>query len=173
MSVPENQFRQPPSVPIEVYTNDIDANFLRQAIQLAQQEAERGGFPFGCLIVAKDGEVLVRTANNIRETGDCTSHAEVLAVREVSSKFSPETLRNATLYTSAEPCVMCCGAIYWSQIRRIVFGIDAASLRYLHGEINNKTDILISPEAVFAASPVKVTIIGPMLLSEATRPHIK
>lgn len=173
MSALGDQFRQLPGVLLEVYTNDIDASFLRQAIQLAQQEAELDGFPFGCVIVAKNGEVLVKTANNTRETGDCTGHAEILAVREVSSKFSPETLCEATLYTSAEPCVMCSGAIYWSQIRRIVYGIDAESLRYLHGETTNKTDILISPVAVFSASPVKATIIGPMLLSEAAQPHVK
>lgn len=173
MTVLENQFKQLPGMHIEVYTNDKDARYLRQAIHLAQQEAELGGFPFGCVIVAKDGEVLVSTTNNIRETGDCTGHAEVLAVREASKKFSPKTLSEATLYTSAEPCVMCSGAIYWSQIRRLVYGIDAASLRYLHGEVINKTDILISPEKVFSASPVKAAVIGPMLLKEAIQPHLK
>ena len=109
---------------------------------------------------------------NTTETGDCTGHAETNAVRQLSPKVSREVLARSTLYSSAEPCVMCAGAIFWSGIRRVVFGIDAVSLRVFRGELSEQRDAELSCRDVFAASPHEIECIGPVMLEESSAPHI-
>ena len=106
------------------------------------------------------------------ETGDCTGHAETNAVRMVSPKHSRDTLARATLYSSAEPCVMCAGAIFWSNIGRVVYGIDAERLRVFRGERAEQRDAELSCRDVFAASPHRIECIGPALIEAASASHI-
>nr|WP_230948289.1 nucleoside deaminase [Burkholderia stagnalis] len=150
---------------------DADLAHLRRSFVVATHAAKRGNAPFGAVVASPSGTVLVEAGNRVGETGDCTAHAELVAVRIASAKFSPAELRKATIYASAEPCVMCSGAIYWSGIRRIVYGIDAVSLRRLHGETANATDVELSPRQVFAASPHDAQIVGPLLVDEAALVH--
>lgn len=156
----------------ETPLTDRDATYLRQAIALSQTARERGNRPFGAVIVSASGEVLVEAWNRNAETGDCTAHAETSAVREASPKFSRDLLAGATLYSSGEPCVMCAGAIFWSNIRRVVFGIDAVSLRVFRGEVGEQRDAELSCRDVFEASPHAIECIGPALLGEASEPHV-
>ena len=88
-----------------------------------------------------------------------------------SPVHSRELLETATMYASGEPCVMCAGAIFWSNIRRVVFGIDAVSLRVFRGERAEQRDAELSCRDVFAASPHPIECIGPALLEEASTPH--
>lgn len=148
-----------------------DALYLREAIALSRTGRERGNRPFGAVVVAADGRVLARTWCDTGESGDCTGHAEVNAVRQVTPLHRREALAGATLYSSAEPCVMCAGAIFWSAIGRVVFGIDAASLRVLRGERAEQRDAQLSCRDVFAASPHAIDCIGPVLADEAREVH--
>lgn len=150
---------------------DQDARYLRDAIALSRTGRERGNRPFGAVIVGATGEVLARSWCDTGETGDCTGHAETNAVRQVSPRVPREVLAGATLYSSAEPCVMCAGAIFWSNIGRVVFGIDAVSLRVLRGERAEQRDAELSCRDVFAASPHPIECIGPALAEEARVPH--
>nr|MBP7568154.1 nucleoside deaminase [Burkholderiaceae bacterium] len=119
-----------------------------------------------------DGSVLQEAWNANMETGDCTAHAETSAVRLASPKFSREQLAGATLYSSGEPCVMCAGAIFWSNIRRVVFGIDAERLRVFRGERQEQRDAELSCRDVFDASPHAIECIGPALIDESSAPHV-
>ena len=156
----------------EATLSERDALYLRQAIALSRTARERGNRPFGAVIVAGDGTVLGEAWNRNAETGDCTAHAETSAVREASPKFSREVLAGATLYSSGEPCVMCAGAIFWSNIRRVVFGIDAVSLRVFRGEVGEQRDAELSCRDVFNASPHAIECVGPALLEESSAPHV-
>jgi tRNA(adenine34) deaminase len=110
--------------------------------------------PFGSVIVSASGEVLAEAGNSNTETGDCTAHAEVNALRALAGRnISREELAGATLYASGEPCVMCAGAIFWSNIGRVVFGIDAERLRVFRGERQDQRDAELSCRDVFRASP--------------------
>lgn len=109
---------------------------------------------------------------NTTETGDCTGHAETNAVRQLSPVVGREALAQATLYSSAEPCVMCAGAIFWSGIGSVVFGIDAVRLRVFHGERAEQRDAELSCRDVFAASPHPIECIGPAMIEEASAPHV-
>lgn len=151
--------------------SERDAGYLAQAIAWSRTARERGNRPFGAVIVSAEGQVLTEAYANSVETGDCTGHAETNAVRQASSTISRQTLQAATLYSSAEPCVMCAGAIFWSGIGRVVFGIDAVSLRVFRGEPAEQRDVELSCRDVFAASPHAIECIGPVMVPEASEPH--
>lgn len=152
--------------------SEQDARYLGQAIAWAHTARERGNRPFGAIVVSQAGEVLAEAYCNTSETGDCTGHAETNAVRAVSPRFSREELARATLYSSAEPCVMCAGAIFWANIGRVVFGIDAASLRVFRGERADQRDAELSCRDVFAASPHGIECVGPVMREETVAPHL-
>lgn len=159
------------SPPNEATLDERDALYLRQAIALSRTGRERGSRPFGAVIVSRQGEVLAEAWNNSGETGDCTAHAETSAIRLASPHHSREELAEATLYSSGEPCVMCAGAIFWSNIRRVVFGIDAVRLRVFRGERGDQRDAELSCRDVFNASPHAIECIGPALIDEASAAH--
>ncbi|MES2973636.1 MAG: nucleoside deaminase [Pseudomonadota bacterium] len=155
-----------------VALDERDGRYLTQAIAWSRMARERGNRPFGAVIVAQDGKVLAEAYCNTSETGDCTGHAETNAVRKVSPHVSREVLAQATLYSSAEPCVMCAGAIFWANIGRVVFGIDAVSLREFRGERPEQMDAKLSCRDVFAVSPHAIECIGPAMIEEAGKAHV-
>ncbi|RYF23185.1 MAG: nucleoside deaminase [Comamonadaceae bacterium] len=159
------------ALPDEVALNERDGRYLRQAIALADTARARGNRPFGAVIVAPDGSVLAEAWNANGETGDCTAHAETGAVRIASPLHSREALAKATLYSSGEPCVMCAGAIFWSNIGRVVYGIDAERLRAFRGERLDQRDAELSCRDVFAASAHAIECIGPALIEESSASH--
>ncbi len=148
-----------------------DGIYLRRAIEWSRTARERGNRPFGAVVVSADGTVLAEAYCNTTETGDCTGHAETNAVRDVSPRVGRDVLAKATIYSSGEPCVMCAGAIFWSGIQRVVFGIDAVSLRVFRGDVATQRDAELSCRDVFNASPHPIECIGPALLDEASAPH--
>ena len=98
-----------------------DKEFMRQAIRLANESVERGGGPFGAVIV-KDGEIVAGSSNSVTIDNDPTAHAEVNTIREACRKLRTFDLSGCTIYTSCEPCPMCLGAIYWARISKIFYG---------------------------------------------------
>ena len=159
------------SLPQAQALNDADGRYLREAIALADTARERGNRPFGALIVAADGRVLAEASNANGESGDCTAHAELSAIRLASPLHSRDELAGATLYSSAEPCVMCAGAIFWSAIGRVVYGIDAERLRVFRGERLDQKDAELSCRDVFQAASHAIECIGPALIEEASSSH--
>ncbi len=158
-------------LPREATLDERDGTYLRQAITLADKARTRGNRPFGALIVGADGSVLAEAWNSTGENGDCTAHAETSAVRLASPAHSRETLSGATLYSSAEPCVMCAGAIYWANIGRVVYGIDAVRLRLFRGERLDQRDAELSCRDVFNSSPHPIECLGPALIEESSSSH--
>jgi tRNA(adenine34) deaminase len=159
----------PPETPLD----ERDGRYLRKAIVWSHAARRRGNRPFGAVIVSADGEVLVEAWCNTAETGDVTGHAETNAVRMLAGRgLSRDALAGATIYSSGEPCVMCAGAIFWSNIGRVVFGIDAERLRVFRGERPEQRDAELSCRDVFAASAHRIECIGPALLDEAMAAHV-
>ena len=149
-----------------------ESQYLMQAIDWSRTARDRGNRPFGAVIISADGAMIAEAYCNTSETGDCTGHAETNAVRRATPTTRREVLTTSTLYSSGEPCVMCAGAIFWSGIRRVVFGIDAVSLRVFRGEVAEQRDAELSCRDVFAASPHAIECIGPVMLAEASEPHV-
>lgn len=95
-------------------------NFMLKAINMAQKGIREGaGGPFGACIV-KNGEVVAMAHNTVLRDKDATCHAEVNAIRQASEKLGTHILSGCEIYTSAEPCPMCLGAIYWARLDKIV-----------------------------------------------------
>lgn len=161
-----------PNFPTEQDIDERDGLYLRKAINLSQIARERGNRPFGSLIVAPDGTVLGQGWNSNAETGDCTAHAEVQAIRDACTHHGRDAMATATIYASGEPCVMCAGAIFWANLRRVVYGIDDQRLRIFRGERLDQRDVELSCRDVFQAAPFSVECIGPALIEEASTPHI-
>jgi len=157
--------------PTEMKLSDTDATYLRDAIRMSAVARARGNRPFGAVVISKQGELLAEAYCNTTETGDCTGHAETTAVRMLSPKHARSVLSEATLYSSAEPCVMCAGAIFWSGIQRVIYGIDAERLRIFRGELLEQKDAELSCRDVFNASSHPIECIGPALIHDASQVH--
>ncbi|HSV61605.1 MAG TPA: nucleoside deaminase [Variovorax sp.] len=161
------------SLPDENTLNERDGRYLRKAIVWSHAAHRRGNRPFGAVVVSQAGEVLAEAYCNSAETGDCTGHAEINAIRMLGARrISRDELARATLYSSAEPCVMCAGAIFSSAIGRVIYGIDAERLRVFRGERGEQREPDLSCRDVFRTSRHKVECIGPALLDEASAAHI-
>lgn len=105
-----------------------DNEFLETAISIAIDSIDRGGGPFGAVIV-KNGEIIARAHNEVTLTNDPTAHAEVRAIQKASAFLQSFSLHDCVLYSSCEPCPMCLGAIYWAKIPKVIFAasrIEAA-----------------------------------------------
>jgi tRNA(adenine34) deaminase len=98
-----------------------DDQWMRLALELAQQAALQGEVPVGAVVV-KDGEVIGRGFNRPIGSHDPSAHAEMVALREASQRLGNYRLTDCDLYVTLEPCVMCSGAIFHARIRNVVFG---------------------------------------------------
>ncbi|RZL90603.1 MAG: nucleoside deaminase [Variovorax sp.] len=160
-------------LPSETPLDERDGRYLRKAIVWSYAARRRGNRPFGAVVVSAAGEILAEAYCNTAETGDVTGHAETNAIRLLAErKLSREELAQATLYASGEPCVMCAGAIFWSAIGRVVFGVDAERLLLFRGENGDQRGVELSCRDVFRASPHSIECIGPALIDEASAAHV-
>ena len=100
-----------------------DQYFMKQALLEAEKAFERGEVPVGAVVVCKDR--IIARAHNLTETlTDVTAHAEMQAITAAASAIGGKYLSDCTLYVTVEPCVMCAGAIAWSQMGTLVFGAE-------------------------------------------------
>jgi tRNA(Arg) A34 adenosine deaminase TadA len=126
---------------------------------------QRGDHPFGALLVHQ-GEVVLTAKNSVNSQQDLTRHAELNLVSQAGRQFRDEFLSQCTLYTSTEPCVMCAGAIYWTGIRRVVYGCSAAALGRVTGG-----QLLIPCRRIFEQGKQPTQVIGPILEEEGFEIH--
>jgi tRNA(adenine34) deaminase len=98
-----------------------DDYFMKQAFLEAQKALELGEVPVGAVIVSNN-QIIARAHNLTERLTDVTAHAEMQAITAASEYLGGKYLKGCTLYVTLEPCVMCAGALYWSQLDKIVFG---------------------------------------------------
>jgi len=152
---------------------ETDLGFLRRAIALSEDSKQRGRHPFAALVVDADGVVLSEKGNNsMPPEGNPTQHAELTAADEAATKRTLEELGGATLYTSAEPCVMCTGAVYWTGIGRIVYALSEKKLATLTGDDPENPTFDLPCRKVAARGQRVIEIHGPALEDEAAAPHL-
>ena len=149
-----------------------DEELLRETFELANLSVKHNNQPFGAILVNENGEILY-TAENTELTGDTTGHAEMNLVRAIdndSVKLSKEELAKCTIYTSTEPCMMCCGAVDKLGVLKLVFGCSAKRMsEIIRG---------VSPQKVYSCRNVlqfckrQITVEGPVFENDAEKVHI-
>ncbi|GAA3555710.1 nucleoside deaminase [Snuella lapsa] len=98
-----------------------DTYFMKKALQEAEVAYEKGEIPVGVVIVV-DNKIIARGHNLTETLNDVTAHAEMQAITAAANFLGGKYLQNCTMYVTLEPCQMCAGALYWSQIAKIVYG---------------------------------------------------
>lgn len=98
-----------------------DAYFMKKALEEAQLAFDKDEVPVGGIVVA-DQQIIARTHNLTELLNDVTAHAEMQAITSAANFLGGKYLKGCTLFVTLEPCQMCAGALYWSQISRVVFG---------------------------------------------------
>ncbi len=125
-------------------TENIDVSFMKQAMQEAIKAGERDEVPIGAVVVCM-GRIIARGHNLTETLIDVTAHAEMQAITAASGFLGGKYLTDCTLYVTVEPCVMCAGALGWSQISRIVFGAadeKRGFRRFAPAALHPKTEVL-------------------------------
>src|ERR1700751_3823217 len=100
-----------------------DEYFMQQALKEAQKAFEANEVPVGAIVVVNN-KIIARAYNQVELLNDPTAHAEILAVTSACNFLGAKYLATASLYVTIEPCLMCCGAMYWSKLARIVYGAN-------------------------------------------------
>jgi tRNA(Arg) A34 adenosine deaminase TadA len=143
---------------------DRELEHLRAALRLAERAKARGDDPFGAVLVDGSGARIAEAMNTLATDGDCTGHAEINLVREVSPRRAREELAQCTLYASAEPCPMCSGAIFWSGIGRVVYAIGHERVYAL---LRGGDALPIGCREILGRGSRKVDVVGPVLEEES------
>lgn len=138
-----------------------DIEFMREAIRLSALAVEHGNEPFGAVLV-KDGEIVFKNENQIYTGSDPTFHAEAGLLRQFCAQTHITDLSEYTLYSSCEPCMMCCGAMVWTKLGRLVYGASDIDLCSLIGVEGAKCC-----ELVFGNSPWKPEVESGILREES------
>lgn len=97
--------------------------FMWHALRQAEEAYNEDEVPIGAVIVINN-KIIARAYNQVEKLNDATAHAEVLAITSACSFLGSKYLPGATLYVTIEPCLMCCGALYWSKIDYIIYGAE-------------------------------------------------
>lgn len=144
---------------------------LRKAIDVAVKAKDEGHMPFGAILVGPDGEILMEQGNVFGDEGDHTGHAERVLMTRASIAYETDFLRGCTMYTSAEPCAMCAGSVYWAGVGRVVHGVTEHDLKEMIGPNPLNLTMDLPCRTVFAAGQREVEVIGPLLEEESARIH--
>ena len=100
-----------------------DEYFMKEALRQARVAYDAGEVPVGA-VVAWDNKIIARGHNQVEQLNDSTAHAEMIAMTSAFNQIGSKYLPDAVLYVTVEPCLMCCGAMYWAKIGRIVYGAE-------------------------------------------------
>ena len=155
---------------MDTNSENTDLEWLRKSFEVAARAREFGDHPFGAILVGPQNELLLEAENTVTTGGDITNHAEMNLVRLASADYDTHSLALCTLYASTEPCPMCAGAIFWSGIGRVVYGVSEAGLYHLVG-LDSSEVLQLSCREVLAHGGREVEVIGPLLEEEGLRVH--
>jgi tRNA(Arg) A34 adenosine deaminase TadA len=143
----------------------VDEALVRRAIQLSAEAAAKGNEPFGALL-AKDGQIILEAENSVSTGHNVTNHAETNLVRMAVEKYDAAFLADCVLYTSTEPCAMCSGAIYWSEIGAVVYACSEKRLSDYSG-----LALSVPCRNVLHSGTHEILVHGPVLEDEAAQVH--
>ena len=150
---------------------EFDLKYIRATFRLAEEAKENGNHPFGALLTDEKGNLLLEAKNTVVTEQDCTGHAELNLMRLASQKYDRSFLANCTIYSNVEPCPMCASAIFWGNVRRVVYGLSEEKLYSLSNK--EQEEVLYLPcRDVFKKGKKVMEVIGPLLEKEAIKVHL-
>lgn len=120
-----------------------DIYFMKKALQEAEAAFDKGEIPVGAVVVIND-KIIARSHNLTELLNDVTAHAEMQAITSAANFLGGKYLHNCTLYVTLEPCQMCAGGLYWSQISKIVYGASDAQrgFKTMGTTLHPKTEVI-------------------------------
>lgn len=127
-----------------MFSQITDEYFMAEALVMAHTAFDEEEIPVGAVITCKD-RIIARTYNQTELLHDATAHAEILAITSASEYLGAKYLKDCTLYVTLEPCVMCAGALFWTQIGRVVYGAHDEKRGYSRlgkGVLHPKTEVV-------------------------------
>lgn len=134
---------------------------LRRSIEIAAEAKAAGNNPFGALLADENGRILLEQGNTEGDIPDATGHAETMLCRRAFAEFGPEKLKKCTMYTCCEPCCMCAGAVYWSNIGGLVYACTEEKLKTVTGDDPRNPTLDLPCRAVFACGQKQIEVLGP------------
>lgn len=142
---------------------------LRRANQIALRSRDFGHHPFGAILVAPDHDTVLFEQGNV----DTVNHAESVLIRTAYQNLSPDYLWNCTLYTTVEPCAMCAGTLYWSNIGRLVYGVAETRLLELTGNHAENPTLNLPCRSLFSTGQKPIRVWGeiPEVANEILEVH--
>lgn len=151
----------------------LDLALLRRAFRLAGEARARGDRPFAAIIARADGVILAEGLSAQGRSGRGTlAHSEMLACQAVIAAAIPRAaLRQATIYSSGEPCAMCAAAIFYTGLGRAVYGLSAGAILHLRNASPATAGLSLSCRAVLETAAEPVEVLGPLLEEEGALPH--
>jgi tRNA(Arg) A34 adenosine deaminase TadA len=150
--------------------DDNEVRLIREAMDVAQRARGKGNHPFGAVLADEQGNILLEAENTVVTEKDCTGHAELNLMRQASMRYDHNFLSRCTVYASTEPCPMCAGAIFWANVRRVVYGLSEGVLYEIIGE--DTEEILYLPcRELFGKGRKPIVVLGPILEEEARKVH--
>jgi tRNA(Arg) A34 adenosine deaminase TadA len=152
-------------------SSELDELFLRRSFEVARRSLTHGNHPFGAILVDAKANVLLEVENGYMPDHDGTAHAERLLATQACTTLGADVLKDATLYSSAEPCAMCAGAIYWAGIGRLVYGLSEHRLRAVTGNHPENPTLDLPCREVFRSGQRATEVVGPLLEDEAEALH--
>lgn len=147
--------------------------YLKRAVELSKASREHGNTPFAALLVDKEGNIIMEQENIEITEKTANGHAEATLAARASHEYSREFLWDCTLYTTAEPCAMCAGTIYWANIGRVVYGMTERRLLELTGSNEQNPTFDLPCRDVFSRGQKDIQVVGPIeeIEVEAAKVH--
>ena len=151
---------------------DNDKEFVRMEIEIAKELKQKNNLPFGCVLVNKNGKVILKGENTNNTDNDCLAHAEINLIREASKTYDYSYLNDCSIYTGDEPCPMYTAAIYWSGIGKLVYGLSKTEYYKIVGRDNPNWVFEMPTRELLEKGGRKLEVIGPLLEDEASILHL-
>ncbi len=145
-------------------SNELDRKMMGQCIALSQASGEAGEYPYGA-VISRGDQIIASSINRVRQDGDITRHAEVVAISAAQKKLGSVSLDDCTIYANAEPCALCCYAIRESRIGRVVYGLQSPHMGGVSKwQVLTDEDLSRAMPEVFAPPP---EVIAGFMVQEA------
>lgn len=144
------------------FDKEKDLYFLREAIKVSEKAKEHGNCPFGAILVDAEGNILMEGENTELTDHNCIGHAETPLASRASKKYEKDFLWGCTLYSSCEPCPMCAGAIYWSNVGRVMYAMSEAALLELTGNHPQNPTMTTTAKEIFDGGQKGIVLVGPV-----------